>query len=111
MFPVSQEPLFSLLPDSRPPWWKMVFTLGAEVAIGLIVTLLVLISPAGNLHAKRSTPPTRRAENPPPPTPEPQPISKLPPPPLPPLEQIKTALKTPAPILPKPKVEEDVTAP
>jgi len=31
--------------------------------------------------------------------------------PLPPLEQIKTALKMPAPILPKPKVEEDVTAP
>jgi len=89
----------------------MVFTLGAEVAIGLIVMLLVLISPVGNVDAKKFITSITLVDNPPPVNHEPQPIRKLTPPPLPPLEQIKTALKMPAPILPKPKVEEDVTAP
>src|SRR5882724_6791304 len=111
MSPVSQEPLFSLLPDSGPPWWKMVFTLGAEVAIGLIVMLRVLISPVGNVDAKKFITSITLVDNPPPLNHEPQPIRKLTPPPLPPIEEIKTALKMPAPILPKPKIEEDVTAP
>jgi TonB family protein len=111
MSPASQEPLFSLLPDSGPPWWKVLFSLGAEVAIVLIIGFLVLISPVGNVAAKKFITSITLVDNPPPVNHAPQPIRKLTPPPLPPLEEIKTALKMPAPILPKPKPEEDVTAP
>jgi len=84
----------------------MVFTLGAEVAIGLIVTLLVLISPVGNVDAKKFITSITLVDNPPPVNHEPQPIRKLTPPPLPPLEQIKTALKMPAPICPNRRLKK-----
>jgi len=111
MPPSHQEPLFSLLPDSGPPWWKVLFSLGAEVAIILIIGFLILISPVGNVAAKKFITSITLVDNPPPVNHAPQPIRKLTPPPLPPIEEIKTALKMPAPIMPKPKVEEEVAAP
>lgn len=109
MSPVSNETLFSLLPDSKPPWRKMLFSMGLEVAAVLAVAVLILISPAGNVAARKVITTITLVDNPPPVPQQPQPIRKLTPPP--PIEEIRTALKMPAPIMPKPKIEEEVNAP
>ena len=113
MSPVSHsnEPLFSLLPEARPPWWKMLATLGIEVAAILLVALLILISPVGNVAARKVITTITLVDNPPPVPHEAQPIRKLTPPRVVPVEEIKTVLKMPAPIMPKPKIEEEVNAP
>ena len=111
MSPASNQPLFSLLPETRPPWRKMLATMGAEVAAVLIVALLILISPVGNVAARKVITTITLVDNPPPVPHEPQPIRKLTPPPVVPVEEIKTTLKMPAPIMPKPKIEEEVNAP
>ena len=108
MSPVSNQPLFSLLPETRPPWRKMLATMGLEVAAVLIIAVLILISPVGNVAARKVITSITLVDTPPPVPQQPQPIRKLSPPPV---EEIRTALKLPAPILPKPKVEEEITPP
>ena len=108
MSPNSQPMLFSPLPDAGPPWWKMALSLGAEIAIGLTIFVLVLISPVGNVDAKKFITSITLVDTPPPVNHAPLPIRKLTPPPI---EEIRTALKMPAPVMPKPKIEEEVQAP
>ena len=111
MYQSSEKPLFSPLPEARPPWWKMLLTMGAEI-VGLgIIALLILISPVGNVDVRKVITSIELVETPPPVNHEPQPIRKLTPPPAPPIEEIKQALKMPAPVIPKPKIEEEVKAP
>jgi TonB family protein len=86
----------------------MLFSMGVEAAVVLIVTVLILISPVGNVAARKVITSITLIDTPPPVPHEPQPIRKLTPPPV---EEITTALKLPAPILPKPKIEEEITAP
>jgi TonB family protein len=108
MPPVPHEPSFSLLPDKRPPWRNMVFSMGTEVAVALLIALLVMITPVGNVDAKKVVMPIVLVETPPPVPQQPQPIRKLTPPPV---EEFKAAIKLPAPVPIKPKVEEEITAP
>ncbi len=83
--------------------------MGVEVAAVLIIALLVLISPVGNVATKKFITSITLVDTPPPVPQVPQPIRQLTPPP--PVEEITTALKLPAPMVPKPKIEEEVTAP
>ena len=83
--------------------------MGVEVGAVLIIAVLILISPVGNVAARKVITSITLVDTPPPVPHEPQPIRKLTPPP--PIEEIRTALKMPAPIMPKPRVEEEVTAP
>ncbi len=108
MSAVPRQPSFSLLPDTRPPWWKMLFSMGTEVAVALLIALLVMISPVGNVDAKKVLLPITLVEPPPPVPQQPQPIRKLTPPPV---EEFKAAIKLPAPVPVKPKIEEEITAP
>jgi hypothetical protein len=87
----------------------MLLSMGAEIAVVVIVTILVLISPVGNVTARKVITSITLVDTPPPVNHEPQPIRKLTPPP--PVEEIKQALKMPAPIIPKPKIEEEIKAP
>jgi len=108
MSPVRDETLFSLLPDHRPPWWKMLFSMGTEVAVALLIALFVIINPVGNVDAKKVIIPLVLVDTPPPVPQKPQPIRKLTPPPV---EEFKAAIKLPAPVPVKPKLQEEVTAP
>ena len=83
--------------------------MGAEIAGIGIIALLILISPVGNVEMRKVITSITLVDTPPPVNHEPQPIRELTPPP--PIEEIRTALKMPAPIMPKPRVEEEVTAP
>jgi len=87
----------------------MLVSMGVEVGAVLIIAVLILISPVGNVAARKVITSITLVDTPPPVPHEPQPIRKLTPPP--PIEEIRTALKMPAPIMPKPRVEEEVTAP
>ena len=87
----------------------MLLSMGAEIAAVLIITILVLLSPVGNVGARKVITSITLVDTPPPVNHEPQPIRKLTPPP--PVEEIKQALKMPAPIIPRPKIEEEVKAP
>jgi TonB family protein len=104
-----REPSFGLLPDHRPPWWKMLFSMGMEVAALVLIAVLIIINPIADPDSKKVVIPITLLDTPAPVNHAPQPIRKLTPPP--PVEELKAALKLPAPVRPKPKVEEDVTAP
>ena len=108
MSPVREEPLFSMLPSASPPWWKMVLGMGAEAAVVIAITWLLIIKPIVYEAPKKEPLTITLVDTPVPVNHASQPIRKLTPPPV---EEIKQALKLPAPVIPKPKVEEEVQAP
>ncbi len=108
MASTQSEPSFGLLPDHRPPWWKMLFSMGVEVGALVLILVLVIINPVANPDTKKVIMPITLVDTPAPVNHAPQPIRKLTPPPV---EQLTAAIKLPTPVLPKPKLEEDVTAP
>ncbi len=109
MPPGSYQPQFTLLPDSKPPWRKMLVSMVVEVGAVLLVTVLILLSPVGNVAARKVLTSITLVDTPPSVPHEPQPIRKLTP--SPPVEELKAVLKMPAPMVPKPKIEEEVKAP
>ena len=108
MSPVREESMFSMLPSPRPPWWKMALGMSAEAAVVIAITWLLIIKPIVYEAPKKEILTLTLVDTPPPVNHAPQPIRKLPPPPV---EEIKQALKLPAPVIPKPKVEEEIQAP
>ena len=108
MFPVREEPLFSMLPSPSPPWWKMLLGMSAEAAVVIAIMWLLIIKPIVYEAPKKESLTITLVDTPVPVNHAPQPIRKLPPPPV---EEIKQALKLRAPVIPKPKVEEEIQAP
>ena len=108
MSPVREEPLFSMLPSPSPPWWKMVLGMGAEAAVIITITWLLIIRPIVYEAPKKESLAITLVDTPVPVNHAPQPVRKLPPPPV---EEIRQALKLPAPVIAKPKVEEEIQAP
>ena len=109
MAPVRNEPSFSMLPSPSPPWRKMLFGMGTEAAAGVVIMWLLIIRPiVYEAPKKEPITVTLDLETPAPIIHAPQPIRKLTPPPV---EELKQALKLPAPVIPKPKFEEEIQAP
>lgn len=109
---IAQNTMFSLLPESRPPWTEFLFSMGTQGLALVLVLLVGLLHPQVLIPEPRTFAYMRLVDTPPPVPTEPAPIRVLAQPETHPLTQPSPeALRLPPPLPKTTPIVDEPTAP